>query len=102
MGVFDFEGLDVFVVAVEMVICVDVIAEGLPKGRGYMRDQLRRAANAVVLNIAEGAGAAEGRRKPSAARTVGYSPGDRLASTELRSGRPQRPLHRSSWLLGWD
>ena len=63
MGVFDFEGLDVFVVAVEMVICVDVIAEALPKGRGYMRDQLRRAANSVVLNIAEGAGE--------------YSPGDK-------------------------
>jgi four helix bundle protein len=56
MSTFGFERLDVFVVAVEMVICVDEIAEGLPKGRGYMRDQLRRAANSVVLNIAEGAG----------------------------------------------
>jgi four helix bundle protein len=63
MGAFDFEGLDVFVAAVEMVICVDEIAERLPKGRGYMRDQLRRAANSVVLNIAEGAGE--------------YSPGDK-------------------------
>ena len=32
------------------------MAEALPTGRGYMRDQLRRAANSVVLNIAEGAG----------------------------------------------
>ena len=39
-----------------MVLCVDAVASGLPKGRGYMRDQLRRAANSVVLNIAEGAG----------------------------------------------
>ena len=63
MGVFDFEQLDVFSAAVEMVICVDEIAESLPTGRGYMRDQLRRAANSVVLNIAEGAGE--------------YSPGDK-------------------------
>ena len=56
MGVFDFEQLDVFSVSVEMVLCVDGIAGNLPKGRGYMRDQLRRAANSVVLNIAEGAG----------------------------------------------
>jgi four helix bundle protein len=63
MGVFDFEQLDVFSVSVEMVLCVDGIAGNLPKGRGYMRDQLRRAANSVVLNIAEGAGE--------------YSPGDK-------------------------
>ena len=56
MAVFDFEELDVFQVAAEMVICVDEIAESLPRGRGYLRDQLRRAANSVVLNIAEGAG----------------------------------------------
>ena len=56
MGVFDFEKLDVFTVAVEMVICVDGLSAALPKGRAYMRDQLRRAANSVALNIAEGAG----------------------------------------------
>ena len=63
MAGFDFEDLDVFNVAVEMLICVDEIAEALPVGRGYMRDQLRRAANSVVLNVAEGAGE--------------YSPGDK-------------------------
>lgn len=56
MSLFDFEQLDVFEVAVEMVICVDAIAEQLPAGRGYMRDQLRRAANSVPLDIAEAAG----------------------------------------------
>jgi four helix bundle protein len=56
MAVFDFEQLDVFKAAAEMVICVDEIAESLPRGRGYMSDQLRRAANSVVLNISEGAG----------------------------------------------
>ena len=56
VGAFDFEKLDVFNVAVQMVICVDAIAIAIPKGRAYMRDQLRRAANSVPINIAEGAG----------------------------------------------
>ncbi len=30
--------------------------EELPEGRGYIRDQLRRAANFLALDIAEGAG----------------------------------------------
>lgn len=56
MPKFDFEDLDVFQAAVELVVVVDVVAEGLPEGRGYMRNQLRRAANSIPLNIAEGAG----------------------------------------------
>jgi len=56
MDRFDFEQLDAFVVATDMVVCIDAIAQALPAGRGYMRDQLRRAANSVPLNIAEGAG----------------------------------------------
>lgn len=52
----DFERLEVFKVAVEVVAVLDEVAERLPEGRGYMRDQLRRAANSIPLNIAEGAG----------------------------------------------
>jgi four helix bundle protein len=52
----DFERLDVFKVAVDVVAVLDEVAERLPDGRGYMRDQLRRAANSIPLNIAEGAG----------------------------------------------
>jgi four helix bundle protein len=53
---FDFERLDVFNVALEAVAVLDLLAEDLPDGRGYIRDQLRRAANSIPLNIAEGAG----------------------------------------------
>jgi four helix bundle protein len=50
------ERMEVFVQAVEAVVVIDEITEALPSGRAYMRDQLRRAANSVALNIAEGAG----------------------------------------------
>lgn len=53
---FDFERLDVFRVALDAVAILDQLAEELPDGRAYIRDQLRRAANSIALNIAEGAG----------------------------------------------
>lgn len=53
---FDFERLEVFQVALDVVAVLDALAEALPEGRGYVRDQLRRAANSIPLNIAEGAG----------------------------------------------
>ncbi len=53
---FDFERLDVFGVALDAVGILDELAEELPDGRAYIRDQLRRAANSIALDIAEGAG----------------------------------------------
>lgn len=52
----DHEKLDVYHVAVEFVIVADGIVEHLPRGRGYLSDQLQRAALSIPLNIAEGAG----------------------------------------------
>ncbi|MCA9491849.1 MAG: four helix bundle protein [Myxococcales bacterium] len=56
MNVFDHEKLDVYRVAIDFVAIADGIVEGLPRGRGYLADQLLRAATSIVLNIAEGAG----------------------------------------------
>src|SRR5262245_24325260 len=53
---FDFERLTVFEVALDAVVAVDALVSSLPRGRAYMRDQLRRAANSISLNVAEGAG----------------------------------------------
>ena len=53
---FDFERLAVFGVAVEAVVAIDELTSSLTGGRAYVRDQLRRAANSIPLNIAEGAG----------------------------------------------
>jgi len=52
----DHEKLDVYHVAIEFVIVADGIVEHLPRGRGYLSDQLQRAALSISLNIAEGAG----------------------------------------------
>jgi len=53
---FDHEKLDVYQLAIEFVAKANDIVERLPRGRGYLADQLQRAALSIVLNIAEGAG----------------------------------------------
>ncbi len=56
MRLFDPEKLDIYRVAIELVILVDEIVKHLPRGRAYLADQLQRAGTSVPLNIAEGAG----------------------------------------------
>ena len=51
-----FQRLDVYRLAVAFAVGCDAVNTDLPAGRGYIRDQLRRAALSVVNNIAEGAG----------------------------------------------
>jgi four helix bundle protein len=54
--VLDHEKLDVYHIAIEFAILSDTIIEHIPRGRGYLCDQLQRAALSISLNIAEGAG----------------------------------------------
>ena len=56
MAAFDHDKLDVYNVALDFVVLANDIVEQLPRGRGYLADQLQRAATSVPLNIAEGAG----------------------------------------------
>ena len=53
---FDHEKLDVYQLAIDFIARANDIIEQLPRGRGYLADQLQRAALSIVLNIAEGAG----------------------------------------------
>ncbi len=53
---FDHEKLDVYGLAIDFVARANDVVEALPRGRGYLADQLQRAALSIVLNIAEGAG----------------------------------------------
>ena len=63
MNAFDHENLDVYKAAIDFVALIDEIVEDLPRGRGYLADQLQRAATSVPLNIAEGAGEFSGNEK---------------------------------------
>ena len=54
--ILDHEKLDVYQIAIAFVILADEIVQHLPRGRGYLSDQLQRAATSISLNIAEGAG----------------------------------------------
>jgi four helix bundle protein len=57
MGVlFDHEKLQVYRVAVEYADAANAIAAALQRGNAHVRDQLRRASDSIVNNIAEGAG----------------------------------------------
>ncbi len=53
---FDHEKLDVYRLAMDFVARANGVVEVLPRGRGYLADQLQRAALSIVLNVAEGAG----------------------------------------------
>ena len=56
MDHFDHEKLDVYRASIKFVALADGIVEHLPRGRGYLADQLQRAGTSIPLNIAEGAG----------------------------------------------
>jgi four helix bundle protein len=56
MKTFDHERLDVYQTAIRFVVVANDVVEQLPRGRGYLADELQRAATSVVLNVAEGAG----------------------------------------------
>ena len=60
---FDHEKLDVYQLAIDFVARANGVVENLPRGRGYLADQLQRAALSIVLNIAEGAGKFSSRDK---------------------------------------
>ena len=53
---FDFEKLDVYQIALDFALSADDVAQKLPRGRSYLKDQLLRAANSIAANIAEGVG----------------------------------------------
>ena len=53
---FEFEKLDVYRVTLDFVAAADDVAETLPKGRRYLKEQLRRGANSIAANLAEGVG----------------------------------------------
>jgi hypothetical protein len=49
MSDFDHSKLDVCIVAIDFVPLADEVVEHLPRGRGYLADQLQRAAASIAL-----------------------------------------------------
>ena len=55
---FAHERLDAYQAAIEFCQVADEVCRTLPRTKGQLGDQLSRAAEGIVLRIAEGAGAA--------------------------------------------
>jgi len=53
---FAYERLDAYRLSIEHLALAARMAGGLPRGSGFLADQLRRAALSIPLNIAEGVG----------------------------------------------
>jgi four helix bundle protein len=62
---FEFEGLDVYQAALELIVRVDQVVHQLPQGYSHRKNQLQRSADSIADNVAEGVGefAANERRR---------------------------------------
>jgi four helix bundle protein len=52
----DHENLDVYRCGIDFLVLATRVCAGLPRGEADLRDQLRRAASSIPLNIAESCG----------------------------------------------
>jgi four helix bundle protein len=52
----DHERLDVYHLALDVLVFANGVIEALPRGRSHLADQFTRASTSIVLNLAEGAG----------------------------------------------
>ena len=100
-----FQRLDVYRCALEFVAIATQISEKVPRGHAELKDQLRRAAISVPLNIAEGAGRvskADGARHYAIARGSAMECAAVLDVVRaLRAGSESSTTKRCSCLCGW-
>jgi four helix bundle protein len=86
--VLNFQKLDVYRKALELLELVYEIVKALPRGNAERADQLVRAAEAAVRNIAEGCGRWS---KADSAKHLGYARGETMEVASsldiLRAGK---------------
>jgi hypothetical protein len=51
MQLLDHERLDVYHLALDLLVFANGVIEALPRGRSHLADQFTRASTSVVLNI---------------------------------------------------
>jgi hypothetical protein len=95
MVVFDHEKLEVYCVAVEYADAADSIAAKLKRGNAHIRDQLRRAADSIVNNIAEGAGEFQPAEKRGSIGSL-CGPGQRVPRRYTPASGASSPTSRPS------
>lgn len=82
----DHEKLDVYKVAIEFTILINLFIKSFPKGNAYLVDQLLRAGSSITLNIAEGGGEFSKNEKIRFYRMA------RRSATECQRGRKSDAL----------
>jgi len=97
-GYFSHEQLDVYRVALEFAGWVPGAAKGLPV-RSSLRDQLMRASESIVLNIAEGAQQQTGQMAKKHYRVAFGSAAECAAALDLLALHGASNLHEGHQLI---
>ena len=98
----DHERLDVYQFSTRFLAIAFALVETLPRGSAELRDQLRRAATSIPLNIAEGSGKRDGpdrRRYYAIARGSAMECGAILDVIRILSVAPNASVDKGKRLL---
>ncbi|MCB9881471.1 MAG: four helix bundle protein [Planctomycetes bacterium] len=87
---FDQDKLEAYRWAVRFVSSMPGLTEHVPRGFGFLVDQIRRAATSICLNIAEGAGEYSPKEKARFYRMARRSTTETVAVIDI--------LHALSWV----
>ena len=88
---FDHQKLLVYQPALDVLELCDDINSPLPRGRAHLRDQIDRAANSIIGNLAEGAGEFSPNEKARFYRMARRSGIERAAWLDVVDRRKEAP-----------
>jgi four helix bundle protein len=79
---FEFEKLEVYRLAIDLMVVIARVLRQLPRGYGDLGDHLHRSGRSIHLNIAEGSGKYSGRAKAQRYGTARASANECAAAIE--------------------